>query len=396
METRVCNYNGHLNDPAGLIFSDTTIREAEQCPGIIYSLEEKIEFMHRLDEIGIQQLQFYPGKTKQSQSDVKRLLQEKTKAPIMVMALGFEDCWLDNAKFALECGTQIAHMSFYTTPYVDPVWTPQTPEKTRERMLAAIEFYRSQTQAPIEIGFIDATRADVDYLMSMVESACKAGANHITLADTVSAASPEGIEYLVSRAVEIAKPYGTLIGTHCHNDVGLALANTCAGIKAGARLIDVAVNGLGDRAGNVVLAELVAALEVIYGIRTPFNLKKMNELARFAAQVSAREIPVNAPIVGDHVFVDQDDYHIDGSLHDPLAFRIFHCEDFGGESRIMFGKITGPAVIRHMSKKYNRPIDESLIPAIREELFTMASNAPKGLCINEEMFWQAVERIQNQ
>ena len=96
-------------------------------------------------------------------------------------------------------------MSFYTTPYVDPVWTPQTPEKTRERMLAAIEFYRSQTQAPIEIGFIDATRADVDYLMSMVESACKAGANHITLADTVSAASPEGIEYLVSRAVEIAK-----------------------------------------------------------------------------------------------------------------------------------------------------------------------------------------------
>ena len=74
---------------------------------------------------------------------------------------------------------------------------------------------------------------------------------------------------------------------------------------------------IGDRAGNVVLAELVAALEVIYGIRTPFNLKKMNELARFAAQVSAREIPVNAPIVGDHVFVDQDDYHIDGSLHDP-------------------------------------------------------------------------------
>ena len=120
MQKLMSPYNGGMKNPGRIIFSDTTMREGEQCPGVVFTLDEKKELMRRLSACGISQIQFYPGKTAQSKQDVKTLSSLDVNADVMVMALGFEDCWKENIDFSLECNTGINHCSFYSSRYVEP------------------------------------------------------------------------------------------------------------------------------------------------------------------------------------------------------------------------------------------------------------------------------------
>lgn len=395
MDKLMSPYNGVMESPGDLIFSDTTMREGEQCPGVIFTLEEKMELMRRLSDCGISQIQFYPGKTPKSKQVVKELSSLNIKADVMVMALGFEDCWKDNINFSLECNSGINHCSFYSSRYVEPNWCDDTYKITLDRMQEAIEYLKSQSDRPIEITLIDATRAEKDHLIDMVKRGAAAGANRISICDTVGAASPDGMYNIVKSCADALDSYpDVILGTHCHNDFGVALANTLMSIKAGARLVDVAVNGFGDRAGNAALAEVAVALEAFYDIHTGIDLKQMCSLSQFVAKASGRPLPVNTPLVGAHVFADQDDYHIESQLINPLAFKGIRAEEIGGQHSVMFGKLTGPAAIGFMAKKYNRPIKESDIPAIRAALYEEAERAGKGVCLGEDAFWRIVSSVE--
>ncbi len=393
METCMSPYNGHLNNPASLILCDTTMREGEQCPGVVFTLEEKKELVRRLDAVGIDQIQFYPGKTTLSKNIAREMAAMHVRAKIVINSLGFEDSWKENADYSLECGTGVFHTSFYATPYVNPDWDEDTPKKTAERIHELIAYVKTQTEVPIEVAFIDATRADEAVLSILIKTALDAGADRIHLPDTIGAASPEAMRYLVSRAVHMAAPYGSIAGVHCHNDFGVALANTFASLEAGARLADVAVNGIGDRAGNTALAEFVVGLRALYGVDTHIDMKAMTDLSHFVSRITGRPIPVNQPLVGDHVFADQDDFHIMSQQKAPLAFKGIHPEDIGGHSRIMFGKLTGPATIQLMAERYHRPIDPIYYSAIREALYKKAESVEKGVCLNDDCFWQIVDSV---
>lgn len=395
MQKLMSPYNGGMNNPGRIIFSDTTMREGEQCPGVVFTLDEKKELMRRLSACGISQIQFYPGKTAQSKQDVKTLSSLDVNADVMVMALGFEDCWKENIDFSLECNTGINHCSFYSSRYVEPNWCEDTPKITLDRMQEAIEYIKSQSNRPIEITLIDATRAEEKHLIDLVNRAADAGANRISICDTVGAANPEGMYRIVKTCADALSSYPDIIlGAHCHNDFGVALANTLMSIKAGAKMVDVAVNGMGDRAGNAALAEVAVALEAFYDIDTGIDLKQMRGLSQFVAKVSGRPLPVNMPLVGDHVFIDQDDYHIESQLINPLAFKGIRAEEVGGQYGVMFGKLTGPAAIGYMAKKYNRPINGSDIPAIRSAIYEEAAKSKKGVCLGEDAFWRIVSEAE--
>ena len=397
MQTNMSPYNKTLDiKKEELIFVDVTMREGEQSPGVVFSLDEKKEMLHRLSDIGIDQIQFYPGRTKESQGVVQELIKTPISAKIQLTALGFEPCWKDNLKFSIDNGTQVLHSSFYTTPNICDEWNADTPKIILDRVADVAAYAKSRSDAPMEISFIDATRADEAYLLELTETAFAAGAQRVRLADTIGVASPEAITHLVTKCVAIAKKYNGIIGVHCHNDFGLALANTLAAIKAGARLVDTAVNGMGDRAGNVSLAEVVVGLKAFYGVDTNINMRALGDLSRHVAKVSGRPIAPNAPLVGDHVFVDCDDTHIQAHQLSPMSFRGIMPEDIGMEYRILYGKLTGPTAIRMTAEKYGRPIDEAYYSAIHDGLYQMAVDAPKGKVLTEEDFWKVVDQVTKQ
>lgn len=396
MKTNMSPYNGTFDvKKENFIFCDVTMREGEQSPGVVFSLDEKKEMLYRLSDIGIDQIQFYPGRTKESQNVVKKLIHTPISANIQLTALGFEDCWKDNIKRSIDYGTQVLHSSFYTTPYICDVWNADTPKVIQDRIAEVVIYAKSQSNVPMEISFIDATRAEESYLLELTETAFSAGADRVRLADTIGVASPEAMSHLVSKCAEVSKKYNGIIGVHCHNDFGMALANTIASIKAGARLIDVAVNGMGDRAGNTSLAELVVGLKAFYDVDTKINMKALGDLSRYVAKVSGRPIADNAPLIGNHVFVDCDDTHIQAHKLSPLSFRGIMPEDIGMEYRILYGKLTGPNAIRMTAEKYGKKIDEKYFPYIRDALYKMAEEAPKGKVLTEEDFWRVTEKIMN-
>lgn len=393
MEKRMSPYNPCLEETVqDIVFCDVTMREGEQAPGVVFSLEEKIRLAHLLDEVGVSQIQLYPGKTKSGRQVVKKIAEQKLNAKIVINSVCFEDTWRDNINYSLECGTDIVHISFCITPYSCPGWKEGMPQRIQERIAEAVTYAKSQCNHPIEVAYVDATRAEKNVLFTLVQTALEAQADRIHLADTAGVASPEAIEEIVRRVVRMADG-NAVVGVHCHNDFGLALANCIAAIRAGARLTDVAVNGLGDRAGNVVLAEAAITLEAMYGVKTKIKLDQMKELSRYVSKISARPIPVNQPFVGDHVFVNQDDFHVSQQGEMPFAYRGIRAKDVGGEEKIMFGKVTGPYTIAMMAKRYGRDIPENLYGEICSKLYDLA-NTHKGLCIDENGFWNIVHAIE--
>jgi len=163
--------------------------------------------------------------------------------------------------------------------------------------------------------------------------------------DTVGTATPDSIHYLVSTAKDIIRALGkeTLIGVHCHDDFGLATANTIAGVKAGADFADVAVNGLGERAGNADLTQVVVALTLLYGIDCGIaKLDQLYSLSRYVADIAGIPVSISRPLIGDYVFSDLTDNHNVGFTRNPYAFQSLLPEVLGNWRRVVISKKTGP------------------------------------------------------
>jgi isopropylmalate/homocitrate/citramalate synthase len=174
-----------------------------------------------------------------------------------------------------------------------------------------------------------------------------------------------------------------LIGLHCHNDFGLALANVFAGVKAGATLIDVSVNGLGERSGNPSLAEVAMGLEILYKVKTHIRLDHLYELAKLVERISGLPIPTNKPFVGEYVFADESDAHVAAILKEPFAFQGVRPELLGNKRRFVIGKSAGPNVLNLKSKEWGLKVSQELYPKIMERI-REKSEKQKGKILTDE------------
>lgn len=395
IRTTTCPWAGTFSVPDDLILCDLTLREGEQSPGVTYTEEEKLELVKRLDDYGIQQIQLTtPGLNPKILELCRKITSLGLKAKTEIMTGGMSSNWKQLVDAALNCNPDIIHSGFEVSEYNRKEWNETVKSEMLER-IAQVTTYIKATGKIVNISFTDATRAEFTFLMQCVETAAKAGAQRIRICDSFGVGTPEAYTMAVENAVRIVQPYGAVIGVHCHNDFGFALANTIASIRAGARMADLCCNGLGDRAGNADLVETILVLETIYKKSLGFKVEKSMELAKYVEQISGIALPASKPFVGTNVYAEEAADHAIEQFTRPVYGRSIVPEDIGAKLSVIYGKLTNERVIQLTAQAANREIPEKYYGDILRALYAEAEQK-KGQPLYEQDFWTIVDQIMAQ
>jgi 2-isopropylmalate synthase len=337
------------SQPRVLIF-DTTLRDGEQSPGATMSHAEKLEIASLLDEMGVDIIEAgFPIASEGDFAAVSEIAKLAKTAQVCGLArANFKDidrCWeaVKHARFPrihTFIGTSPLHRAI---PNLD---MDQMAERIHDTVTHARNLCDNVQWSPM-----DATRTEHDYLCRVVEIAIKAGATTINIPDTVGYTAPRESASLIRMLLERVPGADTIIfATHCHNDLGMATANALAAVEAGARQIECTINGLGERAGNTALEEVVMAMKVrndIMPYQTRIDTTKIMNLSRRVAAVSGFPVQFNKAIVGKNAFLHESGIHQDGVLKNVETFEIMRPEDIGlTQKNLTMGKHSGRAALR--------------------------------------------------
>jgi isopropylmalate/homocitrate/citramalate synthase len=316
--------------PRAVLVNDVTLREGEQAEGVSFSEERKVELAVALEVAGLRQIQVgYPGRFPRDGEATKAVSAALEHARVEVVALAFVPDWEREVEACLASGAAVVTVVYRASDRllsVLGVSRAQALERTRAAVARAVE-------GNVVVGFLpsDATRADPELVAALWQAAAEAGAAHVYVADSIGAATPDLVAWLVGRARSLT---GLPVGVHCHNDFGLVVANSIAGVNAGAEIVDVAVNGLGDRAGNAPLEEVVAALALLYGVETGIDLGSLTALSRQFAAAAGRPLHPNKAITGPNVFAHTLPTHVSAIEADSRSIQPFEPELVGNVQRL--------------------------------------------------------------
>lgn len=334
---RIVNENLFLSElthartpPQRVTFNDVTLREGEQSEGVSFSLDAKVDLALALEAVGVPQIQVgYPGRFERDAQAATKVASALSSARVEVVALAFVDDWQGEVDASLASGAPIVNIVQRASDRLHRV-LGVSRDDVCVRARSAIE---RAVAGGVAVSFTpsDSTRADPGFLVELWKTAAEAGASRLYVADSMGAATPELVALLVRRAHELT---GLPVGVHCHNDFGLVVANTVAGVMAGASFVDVAVNGLGDRAGNAPLEEVATALELLYGVPTGLDLRQLTPLSDRFAAASARQLPPNKPVTGAAVFAHVLPTHVAAMERDSRAIQPFEAEIVGNVGRL--------------------------------------------------------------
>jgi len=331
---------------------DTTLRDGEQAPGCGMTAEEKLRVAHQLEKLGVDIIEAgFPISSEGDFQSVK-LIAEKIR--------GCEIAGLCRANFVdIDRGWEAikgaASPRIHTFIATSDIHLQHKLKKTRDEVLEAISAAVKHAKAytdNVEFSCEDATRTDLDYLCRAVDIAIRAGATTINIPDTVGYTVPEEFAYIIRTLKErVAGLDNVALSVHCHNDLGLAVANSIAAIKEGARQVECTINGLGERAGNASLEEIVMSLKV-RNDRNPYRTKIITEqiypTSRLVSQVTGVNVQPNKAIVGANAFAHEAGIHQDGVLKERITYEIMKAEEVGIPSnKIILGKHSG----RHAFRK---------------------------------------------
>jgi 2-isopropylmalate synthase len=329
---------------------DTTLRDGEQSPGATMSHAEKLEIAGLLDEMGVDIIEAgFPIASEGDFAAVKAISEQAKTSVICGLArANFKDidrCW-EAVKHAKR---PRIHTFIGTSPLhraIPNLNMDEMADKIHETVSHARNLCDNVQWSPM-----DATRTEEDYLCRTVEIAIKAGATTINIPDTVGYTAPRESAALITMLLERVPGADEIIfATHCHNDLGMATANSLAAVEAGARQIECTINGLGERAGNTALEEVVMALKVrndIMPFQTGIDSTKLMNISRRVAAVSGFAVQFNKAIVGKNAFAHESGIHQDGMLKNAETFEIMRPEDVGlTETNIVMGKHSGRAALR--------------------------------------------------
>ena len=363
----------------GLIIVDTTLRDGEQTAGVVFSNQEKIRIARMLDEVGVQQIEAgIPVMGGNELEAIKTICNLGLKASIM----GWNRPVIRDIEASVACGCDAVAISISTSNIHIKHKLNTTPEAVIEMMVKATEYAKEYFDY-ISVNAEDASRADMDYLVEFATEARKAGASRIRYCDTIGILEPfvtyERVKTLIERAdVEVEM--------HTHNDFGMATANALAGVRAGARFIGVTVNGLGERAGNAAMEEVVMALKYIQNIDLDFDTKRFVELSEFVSRASGRLLPPWKAIVGSNMFAHESGIHADATLKNPKTYEVFRPEEVGLERQIVIGKHSGTASIKSKFKEYGREISDEQAQEILKQVRALAIDMKRSLFDKEIIY----------
>ena len=338
------------NDKNHVLIFDTTLRDGEQSPGATMSHAEKLEIAELLDEMGVDIIE--AGFPIASEGDFQAVTEIAKRAKNSVI------CGLSRANFKDidRCWEAVQHTerprihTFIGTSPLHRAIPNLNKDEMADRIHETVTHARNLCDN-VQWSPMDATRTEWDYLCRVVEIAIKAGASTINIPDTVGYTAPRESADLIKRLIETVPGADDVIfATHCHNDLGMATANSLAAVEGGARQIECTINGLGERAGNTALEEVVMAMRVrkdIMPYTTGVDSTKLMHISRRVATVSGFAVQYNKAIVGKNAFAHESGIHQDGMLKNAETFEIMRPEDVGlTETNIVMGKHSGRAALR--------------------------------------------------
>ena len=375
--------------PRTVFLCDVTARDGEQTAGVSFTLEEKKALARQLDALGIGQIQLHAaGQSQELFLEAKAICALNLNALIEVMTFLNTARWKDQVMAAIDCGADIVHALIPVSPQTRHFYDPLSDDETIARAEEYIAFAREKGAKAVNLNMLDCPRGEEAFLNRLISACVRSGITRMRVNDSVGTASPESMGYLVGKAKRIVAEHNasTLIGAHCHNDFGLATANTLAAIKAGADFADVSVNGLGERAGNAPLAEVAVALKAIYGIECGIkDFSALCGLSAYVAAISGIALPDNKPLVGASVFSDQFDMHNAAIAKNILSFQGMTPESVGNVRRILVGKGIGPYTLRMKLEEQGLTLPEEQSAAALAALKSAAEHK-KGTPLSDKEF----------
>jgi len=357
---------------------DTTLRDGEQSAGVVFNREEKLHIAQMLDAIGVQEIEAgIPAMGNDEQETIKAISGLGLKAEIST----WNRVAIPDIKASAECGVKrvsIAvpvsdiHLKYILNKGRD--WVLEETKKVIE--------YAKEEGLYVCVGAVDATRSAEDFIMRFARLVQDCGADRLRFDDTVGILDPFQTSEVINKLrteIEID------IEIHCHNDFGMATANTIAAVRAGARYASVTVNGLGERAGNAALEEVVMALKHIAGTDLGFDTARFRVLSEYVAKAALRAIPVSKPIVGGDIFAHESGVHVDGILKNPLTYEPFAPKEVGLERAIVIGKHSGSHAIRYVFEKQGINLTKEESDDILRMVRIAAENTKKAFSDDELM-----------
>ena len=363
-----------------IIINDTTLRDGEQAAGVVFRREEKLHIARMLDTIGVQEIEAgIPAMGKEEQETIKAILSMGLKARIST----WNRAVIQDIKASVDCGVKMVSISVPVSDIHLKFVLNRNRRWALEQTKRVID-YAKEYGLYVCVGAVDASRSARDFFMRFARLAQDCGADRLRFDDTVGILNPfQTFEIINKLRSEIGVDID--IEIHSHNDFGMATANTLAAIKAGARYASVTVNGLGKRAGNAALEEVVMALKHIEGIDLGVDTARFRELSEYVANASLRAIPASKPIVGSDIFVHESGVHVDGILKKSLTYEPFPPDEVGLERTILIGKHSGSHAVRHVFKKLGISLTEKESRDILRRVRIAAENTKKALSDDELM-----------
>jgi len=313
---------------------DTTLRDGEQTPGVSLTPEEKMEIGNQLDKLGVDAIEAgFPSASEGEEKALKDLMKAGLNAEICALTRTLKS----DIDAAIACEVNSIHTFISTSDVQMKYALNMTPEQVLKAVEESVQYIKNHGFI-CEFSPMDATRTRIEFLKKVCTAAESAGTDRINIPDTVGIMNPASMRRLIEDLHGVVK---VPLSVHCHNDFGMAVANSLAGVEGGATQVHVAVNGLGERAGNAALEEAVMSLHMIYKKKTRINTKLLYETSRLVSRLTGVVVQPNKAIVGENAFAHESGIHTRGIVVQPLTFEPIKPETVGRKRRLIAGKLAG-------------------------------------------------------
>nr|WP_157197279.1 (R)-citramalate synthase [Methanohalobium evestigatum] len=351
-------------------FLDTTLRDGEQTPGVALTTEDKVSIAQKLDELGIDIIEAGSAITSEGEREsIKAITAENINAEICSY------CRIKNSDvdYALECDVDSIHL---VVPVSDLHITAKLKKDRDEvRQIASeVTEYAKDHGLIVELSGEDASRADHEFLKSLYSDGISAGADRLCYCDTVGMLIPEKTREIFS---DMSSSLDAPLSVHCHDDFGLAVANSVAAINAGARECHMTVNGIGERAGNTSLEEVIMILEWLYNYDTGIKLEELYKTSRTVSRLTGLPVSANKALVGENAFTHEAGIHVHGLLANTSTYEPLKPETIGRERKIVMGKHAGKSSLKLALKELGLEVDESQLDEILSRVKVLADKGKR-------------------
>jgi homocitrate synthase NifV len=364
---------------------DTTLRDGEQAPGVVFSLDDKINISKMLDKAGIPEIEIgTPAMGDKEISDIQAII----NCNLRFKTLSWCRALKTDINKARKAGTNGVHISF---PLSDiHLYAMGKTQEWIFRTMNELIPYAIDHFEYVTLGAQDASRADLHLLMQFIEKAQELGSSRIRIADTVGILNPFSTFSLLESIIQ--RFHDMPFEFHGHNDLNMATANTLAAFKAGASCASVTVNGVGERAGNAALEEVVIGWELSFNEKLNFNTTILGALSDMVSKASGIAIPENKPIVGKKVLTHETGIHTNLLLKDRKTYQIIEANSIGkNENEFVFGKHSGIHAIKTFYKKYKMVIEEHKFESIAQKIKSLSSVYKRNL--SELELLELIEKV---